>query len=55
MMDEAREKHLVSQVATLRCKDEIKGFRDMLDKQGEQPTSAIFKALLTQQDRINRK
>lgn len=55
MMDEAREKHLVDQIRTLRCKDEIQGFREQLDKQGEQPTSAIFKALLTQQDRINRK
>ena len=54
-MDEAREKHLVRQVETLRCQEEIKGFREQMDKQGEQPTSAIFKALLTQQDRINRR
>lgn len=54
-MDEEREKHLVKQVETLRCQDEIQGFREQMDKQGEQPTSAIFKALLTQQDRINRK
>jgi hypothetical protein len=54
-MDEAREKHLVEQVSTLRTMEEIKGFREQLQRQSEEPTSTLFKALLTQQDRINRK
>lgn len=54
-MTEERERELLSKVHTLRCKDEITGFRDQMRDQGEEPTSALFKALLTQQDRINRK
>jgi hypothetical protein len=54
-MNEDREKHLVAQVGSLQCKDELQGFRDQLRKQGEEPTSALFKALITQQERINRK
>ena len=54
-MDEAREKHLVEQVSTLRSMGEIAGFRERLREQAEEPTSALFKALITQQERINRK
>lgn len=55
MMTEERERELLGKVPTLRCKDELAGFRDQMRDQGEEPTSALFKALLTQQDRINRK
>lgn len=55
MMTEERERHLLGQVHTLNSEAEITGFRQQLRDQGEEPTSALFKALLTQQDRINRK
>ena len=45
-MNEDREKHLVDQIRTLRCKDEITGFRQMMREQKEEPTTAIFAALM---------
>jgi hypothetical protein len=55
MMDDAREKHLVDQIRTLRCKDEITGFRQMMREQGEEPTTAIFAALIRQSDIVGQK
>jgi DNA-binding GntR family transcriptional regulator len=54
-MDEAREKHLVDQIRTLRCTEEITGFRQQMREQGEEPTTAIFKALIDQQTRVGQK
>lgn len=54
-MTEDREKHLVDQIRTLRCKDEITGFRQMMRDQGEEPTTAIFAALIRQSDIVGQK
>jgi hypothetical protein len=54
-MTEDREKHLVDQIRTLRCKDEITGFRQMMREQGEEPTTAIFAALIRQSDIVGQK
>lgn len=54
-MDEARERHLVDQIKTLRCKDEITGFRQQMREQGEEPTTAIFAALIRQSDIVGQK
>lgn len=45
-MDEARERHLIGQVSTLRCKGQIEGFRSMLAEQGEKPTGPLQAALM---------
>lgn len=55
MMTEERERELLGKVPTLRCKDELTGFRDQMRDQGEEPTSALYAALIKQADRVRRK
>ena len=45
-MDDARERHLLTQVSTLRCKGQIEGFRKMLADQGETITGRLMAALV---------
>jgi hypothetical protein len=52
-MDEARERHLLSQVPTLRCKGQIEGFRKMLADQGETPTGPLQAALLSREKALS--
>lgn len=54
-MDETRERHLIDQIRTLRCKDEITGFRQQMRDQGEEPTTAIFAAMIRQSDIVGQK
>lgn len=54
-MTEEREKHLVDQIKTLRCKDEITGFRQQMRDQGEEPTTAIFAAMIRQSDIVGQR
>ena len=54
-MDEARERHLVRMARSLRCKGEIEGFRNQLREQGEEPTTAIFAALIRQADIVGQR
>lgn len=54
-MDEIRERHLVRQIKSLRCKDEITGFRQQMRDQGEEPTADIFAALIRQSDIVGQK
>lgn len=54
-MTEERERQLLSQVHTLRSVEEITGFRQQMREQGEEPTSALFAALIKQADRVRRK
>lgn len=54
-MDEARERHLVKQIGTLKCRDEIAGFRQQMRDQGEEPTTAIFAAMIRQQEIVGQK
>ena len=53
-MTEERERQLLSQVHTLRSAEEITGFRQQMREQGEEPTSALFAALIKQADRVRR-
>lgn len=45
-MTEERERQLLAQITTLRCKDEITGFRAQMREQGEEPTGALMAALV---------
>ncbi len=45
-MDDAREAHLLRMARTLRCKDEIAGFRKQLADQGEALTGSLQVALV---------
>lgn len=40
-MTEEREAHLIRMVRTLRCEDEIEGFRKQLARQGEAPSALV--------------
>ena len=46
-MNEARVADLLAKVHTLRCLEELRGFREQLRDQGEQMTAAVFTALET--------
>ena len=54
-MTEERERHLIDQIRTLRCKDEITGFRQQMRENGEEPTTAIFAALIRQSDIVGQR
>ena len=54
-MTEERERQLLAQIRTLRCKDEITGFRAQLREQGEEPTTAIFAGLIRQADIVGQR
>lgn len=45
-MTDARESHLIRTARTLRCKDEIAGFRQQIADQGETVTGALMAALV---------
>lgn len=49
-MDDAREAHLLSQIPTLGCLDEARGFAESLRDGGEKATAAVMVRL---QERID--
>lgn len=54
-MTEDRERQLLGQVHTLNSGEEITGFRQQMREQGEEPTTAIFAALIRQSDIVGQK
>lgn len=51
-MDEARERHLLGMIRTLRCKGQIEGFRGQLKEQGEM-TGTIAVALIERERQVS--
>lgn len=50
-MTDERERELLRIVRTMRCRDEIAGFRQQLNYQGETLTGALLIALARQEER----
>jgi hypothetical protein len=53
-MTEDREAELLRQVPTLRCLEQIEGFRDQIAAQGETVTAGLMAALERQAARVRR-
>lgn len=51
-MTEARERHLLGVVPTLRCPGEVLGFTVALKQQGEALTARLMAALADQAERV---
>ena len=53
-MTEDRERELLRQIPTIRCTEELTGFREQLAAQGETPSAGLYRAMMEQSERLRK-